>query len=267
MYESTFENVKSSFQPLIELAQLNRKTLEKMTSVQTSYLTDCISSSIKQVKTLAESGSPQRATELSFEMVKEFESKLTGATEQNLAALAELREAYSSLVNGSCSDSYARIVELCNIKEAFAKTGLTVTAPAAKQPVAAVVTTKSATVTKTPAKKAAQAKPVAKTAVVETKAETKAETKIEAKVAAPVVETKVEAKVAAPVVEAKVETKAAAPVVETKAEAKATAPAVEVNKAAVKPAPVAAVNKAPIKRAAAKPAMKKAATKPVAKKI
>ena len=54
MYESALENVKSSFQPLVEFAELNRKTFEKITSVQTSYLTECISSSLKQAKSLAE---------------------------------------------------------------------------------------------------------------------------------------------------------------------------------------------------------------------
>ena len=80
MYESALENVKSSFQPLVEFAELNRKTLEKITSVQTSYLTDCISTSIKQAQSLAEAGSASRAAQLSFEAAKQFESIYTSIT-------------------------------------------------------------------------------------------------------------------------------------------------------------------------------------------
>ncbi|MFT6914609.1 MAG: hypothetical protein ACJAWL_000905 [Motiliproteus sp.] len=231
MYESTFENVKSSFQPLIELAELNRKTLEKMTAVQTSYLTDCISSSLKQVKTLAESGSPQRAAELSFEMIKEFETKLTGATEQNMAALTELQSAYSSLVNGS-------------FKDAFAGSGLNVLPVAAQQAIVAAPA-KQATVTKTPAKAPEvtakmEAKPVvAETPVVAKKPATPVK-------AAPVVETKV-----ASVAEVK-----AAPAVEAK-----SAPIATAKPATVKPA-AAAAPKTPVRRAAAKPTVKKTPAKP-----
>ncbi|MEH6471791.1 MAG: phasin family protein [Halopseudomonas sp.] len=237
MYESTLENVKSSFQPLIELAELNRKTLEKMTSVQTSYLTDCISTSIKQVKTLAESGSPQRATQLSFEMIKDFETKLSGATEQNLAALAELRDAYSSLVNGSCTDNYSRIVELCNLKDKFTIAPLeTTVAPAAK--VAAPA--KKATVKKTPAKVAVK-KDVAE--------------KAEAKPAV----------AAKPVVAVK-PTVADKPAVAAKKVEEQPKPAVKVAAKAAPKTDAAPAKKAPVKRAAAKPAVKKAAAKPAAKK-
>lgn len=263
MYESTFENVKSSFQPLIELAELNRKTLEKMTSVQTSYLTDCISTSIKQVKSLAESGSPQRATELSFEMIKEFENKLAGATEQNMAALHELRAAYSALMNGSCSDNYARVTELYSLKETFAVPGFNVVATPSAAP------TQKATVKKTPAIKAVVAKKasVAKDPVVTEKVVAEA---VEAKT----VETKaVEAKVVEtkPAIKPAQTTPAKAEVVvETKPTPAPVAPAVAVAEE-VKPktAPVKAAEatpKAAVKRAAAKPSVKKAAAKSAAVK-
>lgn len=263
MYESTFENVKSSFQPLIELAELNRKTLEKMTSVQTSYLTDCISTSIKQVKSLAESGSPQRATELSFEMIKEFENKLAGATEQNMAALHELRAAYSALMNGSCSDNYARVTELYSLKETFAVPGFNVVATPSAAPA------QKATVKKTPAIKAVVAKKasVAKDPVVTEKVVAEA---VEAKT----VETKaVEAKVVEtkPAIKPAQTTPAKAEVVvETKPTPAPVAPAVAVAEE-VKPktAPVKAAEatpKAAVKRAAAKPSVKKAAAKSAAVK-
>ena len=268
MYESTFENVKSSFQPLIELAELNRKTLEKMTSVQTSYLTDCISTSIKQVKSLAESGSPQRATELSFEMIKEFENKLAGATEQNMAALHELRAAYSALMNGSCSDNYARVTELYSLKETFAVPGFNVVATPSAAPA------QKATVKKTPAIKAVVAKKasVAKDPVVTEKVVAEA---VEAKVVeTKTVETKaVEAKVVEtkPAIKPAQTTPAKAEVVvETKPTPAPVAPAVAVAEE-VKPktAPVKAAEatpKAAVKRAAAKPSVKKAAAKSAAVK-
>ncbi|MFT5721533.1 MAG: hypothetical protein ACI9W6_001849 [Motiliproteus sp.] len=237
MYESTFENVKSSFQPLIELAELNRKTLEKMTSVQTSYLTDCISSSIKQVQTLAASGSPQRAAELSFEMIKEFETKLTGATEQNMAALTELQTAYSSLVNDS-------------FKDAIEGTGLNATPAAAQQAIVSAAPAKQATITKTPAKAPeAVAKIEAKPVVA-----AKPAAAVVAVKATPAVETK-----AAPVAEAKVTPVTAvkaAPVAEAKSTPVAAAPKAPVA------APVAAAPKAPVRRAAAKPTVKKTPAKP-----
>ncbi len=267
MYESTFENVKSSFQPLIELAELNRKTLEKMTSVQTSYLTDCISTSIKQVKSLAESGSPQRATELSFEMIKEFENKLAGATEQNIAALHELRTAYSALMNGSCSDNYARVTELYSLKETFAVPGFNVVATPSAAPA------QKATVTKTPAIKAVVAKKAsaAKDPVVTEKVV--AEKVVAEAVEAKTVETKaVEAKVVEtkPAIKPAQTTPAKAEVVETKPTPAPVAPAVAVAEE-VKPktAPVKAAEatpKAAVKRAAAKPSVKKAAAKSAAVK-
>ncbi len=262
MYESTFETVTSSFQPLIELAELNRKTLEKITSVQTSYLTDCISSSLKQVKTLAESGSPQRATELAFEISKEFENKFNGATEQNLAALTELRAAYSALVNGSCSGSYARIIELCTPKEGFATTLPAVfnIATGIAQQSVNTAPSKPATVKKTPAKAAVIAAPTPPV-IAEKPAVAAATAAVVTPVVAIETDPAVEVKSTAAVVEIQ-PTAATEATAEVKTEVKTAVK----NSEAVTPAPVAGAKKTPIKRAAAKPAMKKYTSKTTAKK-
>lgn len=236
MYESTMENVKSSLQPLVELAELNRKTLEKLTAVQTSYLTECLSTGIKQAQSLAESKSPQQATELSIELVKALETKLTDAAEKNMSALVELREAYSSLVNDSCTESYNRFMELYNLAE----TNSLISAPAAvaKKPAA-----------KKPAAKKAAAKPAAKAAP---KAAAKPAAKKPAAKPAAKAAPKTAAKPAAKKAVAKPAAKAAAA---TNPVAKKPTPTVAATIKATEAKKAEAAAAAPVKRAA-KPAAK-----------
>ncbi|RDE24563.1 phasin family protein [Motiliproteus coralliicola] len=250
MYESTMENVKSSLQPLVELAELNRKAVEQIATAQADYLKECISTSIKQVQSLTSTQSAQRVTELSFEAAKSFEDQFNGIASQNLATLNELRDGVEDVLSSSYSDNMERINELCNVEASLKEVGerfkaVTENLTPAAAPVAAPVA-KPAAKKAAPKKAAAPAKKAAPAAK-----KSAAKPAVKAETTAP--------KKAAPKAAAKPAAKKAAPK-PTVADAIAT-----VNEKAAQNATA----KKPVKRAAAKPASKKAAPaakKPAAKK-
>ena len=104
MYETMLNDVKEKMKPVVDMAEINKKTAERLIALQTAYFNDFVSSSFAQMNALATVRDPRQATEMQVSFFKQMEGKLTDTAEQELAALTEAKEEYTALVEKSLSD-------------------------------------------------------------------------------------------------------------------------------------------------------------------
>ncbi len=205
MYDNLFNDMKSKMQPILGVAEINRKAFEKLAALQTECITDCVNASLQQLKTLGGEKNAEKITELQFEFIRSVEGKLNSAAEQNLATISEAKEEISKLIGSSYTSLLennpfqelkdaveknslmAPVVQLAP-KAAPAKKEAKAAAPAKEKPAAAVKPAAKPVVEAKPVAAAPEVKPVAvaKTAV-ETPAKAEAS---EPKKAAPIAEVK-----------------------------------------------------------------------------
>ncbi|MDY6891034.1 MAG: phasin family protein [Pseudomonadota bacterium] len=100
-YDNMLEEMQDKMKPVTELAEVNKKAVEKIFALQSGYFADCINASLAQVKALTEVREPQQALELQMGFIKQREAKWTEVTKEELAALNEVREQISSLFEQS----------------------------------------------------------------------------------------------------------------------------------------------------------------------
>lgn len=103
MYDNMLKEMQEKMKPVTELAEINKKAMEKIFALQSGYFADCVSATLAQVKALAEVKEPKEVLELQIKFIKQQEAKLTETAEQEFAALNEVREQFSSLVEESLS--------------------------------------------------------------------------------------------------------------------------------------------------------------------
>ncbi len=103
MYEKLIADMKSNLQPLMDVAEINRKTLEKLTEVHTEYATDCFNAGLKQIEALTEVKDPQKATELQIKFVKDLDGKTSSVVEQSVTALTKAKDDYSKIMEQACA--------------------------------------------------------------------------------------------------------------------------------------------------------------------
>lgn len=160
MYDDLMKDVQEKMQPAIDVAEVNKKALETLFSLQSEYVTDFVDSSVAQLKALSEVKEPKEAVELQVEFFKALESKTTATAEKELAALTSAKEEISEIVEKSLSE----IREMPYMSD-FNKF-LTEAAEATTAAVATATTTEAAPTEKAaaPAKKAPAKKAPAKKA-------------------------------------------------------------------------------------------------------
>lgn len=147
MYDDLMKGVKEKMQPAIDVAEVNKKALETLFSLQSEYVTDFVDSSVSQMKALSEAKEPTAVFELQIAFFKELETKMTNIAEKELEALTSAREEISSIVEKSMSDIDAPyMTDLTKIMSA-ATEAKTSAAPAKKAPA------KKAPAKKAPAKR------------------------------------------------------------------------------------------------------------------
>lgn len=95
---------KDSMKPVMDMAEINKKTAEKLIALQSSFVTDVVNASLAQMKTLAETKDPKAAMELQVKFLKDAETKMTEVAEKELAAFAEAKAELSNVVEKSFSD-------------------------------------------------------------------------------------------------------------------------------------------------------------------
>jgi len=103
MYDNMLKEMQDKMKPVTELAELNKKAVEKIFALQSGYFADCVNASLAQVKALAEVKEPKQALELQMSFIKQQEAKWSEVAEQELAALNEVREEMSSLFEQNLS--------------------------------------------------------------------------------------------------------------------------------------------------------------------
>jgi phasin family protein len=98
MKTNFFDSIRDSLQPMMNAAEINRKTFEKLTTLQSECMTYCINGSIEQFKTLAENPGLQAATELQIKFYKDMEAKLMNTAEQEVEAFNEAQNAITEVM-------------------------------------------------------------------------------------------------------------------------------------------------------------------------
>lgn len=96
--------LKDSMKPVMDMAEINKKTAEKLIALQSSFVSDIVNSSLAQMQTLAAAKDPKAAVELQVKYLKEAEAKMTEAAEKEIAALSEAKSELTDLVEKSIED-------------------------------------------------------------------------------------------------------------------------------------------------------------------
>jgi phasin family protein len=99
-----YENMKDKMKPVMDMAEINKKTTEKLIALQSAYVSEFVNASLNQMKTLSESRDPKTALELQVKYLKETESKLSDVAEKEMGALLEAREQLTELVEKSVAE-------------------------------------------------------------------------------------------------------------------------------------------------------------------
>ncbi|MDO6515158.1 phasin family protein [Neptuniibacter sp. 2_MG-2023] len=178
MYDDLMKDVQEKMQPAIDVAEVNKKALETLFSLQSEYVTDFVDSSVAQLKALSEVKDAKDAIELQVQFFKNLEVKMTSVAEKELAALTTAKEEISGIVEKSLSEisempyvsdfnkfiTEATEATTAAITEATAAVAPVAEAPAAKTeaPAAKAEPVAAAPAKKAPAKRApAKRKPAA----------------------------------------------------------------------------------------------------------
>lgn len=104
MYDDMLKEMKEKMAPVVEMAEINKKTAETIISLQSDYFTDFVNSSLAQVKALTEVKEPKEAFELQVKFFKDLEGKMTGTAEKEMAALTKANEELTAIVEKSFAD-------------------------------------------------------------------------------------------------------------------------------------------------------------------
>ncbi|MBP0049176.1 phasin family protein [Marinobacterium sp. AK62] len=100
MYD-VFKEMQEKMKPVTQLTEANQKAVETIFALQSEYFTNCLNAGLAQVKALAEVKEPKEAIQLQMSYLKDQEAKWTEVAEKELAALTEVREQMSALVEDS----------------------------------------------------------------------------------------------------------------------------------------------------------------------
>jgi phasin family protein len=99
-----YENMKDKMKPVMDMAEINKKTTEKLIALQSAYVSDFVNASLNQMKTLSEVRDPKAALELQVKYLKDIEAKLTDVAEKEMAALVSAKEELTGLVEKSVAE-------------------------------------------------------------------------------------------------------------------------------------------------------------------
>lgn len=99
-----YEDMKDKMKPVMDMAEINKKTTETLIALQSQYVSDFVNSSLSQMKALTETKEPKAAFEAQVTYLKEVEAKLTDVAEKEMAALTAAREELTGIVEKSFSE-------------------------------------------------------------------------------------------------------------------------------------------------------------------
>ncbi|SEF79294.1 phasin family protein [Marinobacterium lutimaris] len=99
-----YEDMKDKMKPVMDMAEINKKTTETLIALQSQYVSDFVNSSLTQMKALTATKEPKAAFEAQVQYLKEVEAKLTDVAEKEMAALTSAREELTSIIEKSVTD-------------------------------------------------------------------------------------------------------------------------------------------------------------------
>ena len=109
MYNDIFGDMKTRMQPVIDLAESNKKAMETLATLQKDTMTDVINASVAQFKDLAECKDPKAALEKQLGFYKSLEAKMTDTAEKSIATINEAKDAFVSVVEESAKQTAAEV--------------------------------------------------------------------------------------------------------------------------------------------------------------
>ncbi len=95
---------ESLMQPMIDIAEINRKTIQQFAKLQGDYMSWALEANLKQFKALAETEDMKSAVEKQLKFMKELDSRWCDTAEQEIATA---RDAQHS-INNMLEESYLR---------------------------------------------------------------------------------------------------------------------------------------------------------------
>lgn len=113
MYDAMMKNFADQMAPFTKVAEINKKTAEKLFELQSAYMTEMFNAGMTQFKALTGVTEPKSAVEMQIAFYKEMEAKLTAAAEKEVAALTSAREELTSVFE----ESMAAIADADYLKE------------------------------------------------------------------------------------------------------------------------------------------------------
>lgn len=99
-----YDQVKNSMKPMMDMAEINKKTAEKLIALQSQYVSEFVNSSLSQMKSLSEVKDPKTAIEAQIRYMKEIEAKASDVAQQEISALSEAKAQLSLLMEKTLED-------------------------------------------------------------------------------------------------------------------------------------------------------------------
>ncbi len=101
MYDKIFADMKTRMQPVISLAETNKKALETLAALQKDSLTEVVNASVEQFKDMAQVKDPKVAMDKQVAFYKALEAKMSDTAEKSIAAITEANDAFVAVVEES----------------------------------------------------------------------------------------------------------------------------------------------------------------------
>lgn len=113
MYEQFLTTFKDQFAPFNTVAEINKKTAEKLIEIQTAYLTEFVNAGFAQFQALTSVKEPKAVIDLQVSFLKDLETKMTSVAEAELATISSAREELTSVIE----DNMKTLAETDYLKE------------------------------------------------------------------------------------------------------------------------------------------------------
>ncbi len=92
---------ETSMQPVLEIAEINKKTFERLANMQNSYLTQLLEANLQQFKAMMAVQDPQSGTALQIDYINKLDNKILEIAQEEYKAVNEAREAISGVLEHS----------------------------------------------------------------------------------------------------------------------------------------------------------------------
>lgn len=101
MYEKFFADMQSRMQPVLALAESNKKAMERLADVQKQSMTEVVNASVIQLQELSRCSDAQTALDLQLKYYKELEAQMMDSAEKSIAAINEARDSFVEAIEES----------------------------------------------------------------------------------------------------------------------------------------------------------------------